>query len=232
MGFGQRLSLVVRSYCLEAVWNFQRHQHVGVLFALLPVLRRGSPGRDVLSASMKRHCRYFNTHPYLAPALLGMMAKQEEVIQGSRKDATATIKDLHRVRGMIMGPLAALGDSAFWSALKPVTLILAVGWVLVAPGVGAWHIGGLAAIVFLYNAGQWWVRWKGMTWGYEAGAACLERFRILPSVASWGHRYGVAVVGLTVALTYSWRSITVSGVAMQRQNLLALLRRCGNRHQH
>ena len=71
------LRTFLRSLVLQASWNFERLQSLGALYVLAPALQLYYQGSDRVVA-FKRYLGYFNTHPYLAPAVLGAILNLEE----------------------------------------------------------------------------------------------------------------------------------------------------------
>lgn len=107
---------------LQSSWNFERLQNAGFLFAVYPLLKiiyKESP--EALRNAVKRHFNFFNTNFFFSSAALGVMAKLEEELpndEPARKDS-----EIENTKLGIMGPLAAIGDSLFWSGLKPFALL-------------------------------------------------------------------------------------------------------------
>lgn len=196
-----------RSWWVDAAWNFQRHQNVGFLFMMTPALKRRWKDRDALAAAMKRYTRYVSTHPAMIPVLGGLSLREEEAL---RADSSRSPKDLHRLKGLMMGPLAAMGDGLFWSTLKPLTLLLGVASVVTIPqtwGKYAALIGLLAA----YNFFRLWLMWKGFTWGYERGVSAVGVFQGVTGSIQRFQAVGIVVVASLTALLYPWSSVTILG---------------------
>jgi mannose PTS system EIID component len=106
-----------RSLWIQASWSFEGMQSVGFAYALEPVLARLYRGEE-LRRARERHLEFFNTHPYLAAAVIGCVARLEEV---GGPDAEATIR---RVKTGLMGPCGAMGDSFCWGSLKPFLVLV------------------------------------------------------------------------------------------------------------
>jgi len=101
--------VVLRSFLLQASWNFERLQNLGVLYVLAPALRFFYRG-DELTAAGQRHMEYFNTHPFMASPVLGAILDLEQ--KKSRGDQPSVgVQDFKR---MVMAPYAAIGDAFFW----------------------------------------------------------------------------------------------------------------------
>jgi PTS system mannose-specific IID component len=147
------LDIFLRSLTIQASFNFKRMQNLGFTFALLPILRRMDPRRR--GESLTGHLQMFNTHPYLATAVIGSVVKLEEEGNGREAD---------HLKKAVMGPYAAIGDPFFWSALRSFAAVGAVilalqGFVLLAP----------MALLLLFNPAHFWIRAKGFWEGYRGG---------------------------------------------------------------
>src|SRR6202158_716611 len=71
------LTVFLRSLFLQASWNPQGMQNLGLAYALFPALKELYPNQDELMAAVRRHLSFFNTHPYVAAALLGGVLHHE-----------------------------------------------------------------------------------------------------------------------------------------------------------
>ncbi len=148
-----------RSLFLQASWNPQGMQNLGLVYALFPALEELYPDKAAQEVAVRRHLVFFNTHPYVAAAIVGgVLYHEQRIAQGEEPpDRVVAFKSA------LMGPLAALGDGFFWLSLKP-----AVGAVCAAlvPVLHAW-----AAVLFLvlYNLVHLTLRarlfWLGLSLG-------------------------------------------------------------------
>ncbi len=156
---GTLLRVLHRSLFLQASWNPEGMQNLGLAYALYPALRRLYPEPDAQAAAVQRHLAFFNTHPYVAAAIVGGVLFHEVRLSRGEEGPEKVVA----FKAALMGPLAALGDGFFWLSLKPA--VGALGAALV-PLVGAW-----AALIFLvlYNAVHLSLRarlyWLGLTRG-------------------------------------------------------------------
>lgn len=129
-----------RSLLIQASLNYSKMQNLGFAFALIPLVK-GIDEKKRQSDILKRHIRFFNSHPYFSAPILGTVARLEY-------DASDD-EQRRRVDGLkeaLMAPYAALGDPFFWGAWKPFSAFVGVMAAL----------GGIAAapllMVGLYNA--------------------------------------------------------------------------------
>ncbi len=112
-----------RSFLLQALWNYEKMQSAGFLFALLPQLKKLYLDKDDFWKGVRRYSGFFNTHPYMVSLILGYAAKEEKNIKnGSLKK----IAELDKFRIQMSGPLAAIGDKIFWSTWRPLVGLVAV----------------------------------------------------------------------------------------------------------
>jgi PTS system mannose-specific IID component len=189
------ISTLFRSFLLQASWNFERMQNLGVLFVLSPALKALYKGDDLKDA-YQRHMTYFNTHPFMAAPVLGATLAQEEKL-ASGQETTFSVEDF---KSMIMAPYAAIGDALFWGGVRPLAACLALFF--------AFKGSMLAPVVFLmfFNLPHLMMRFWGFVRGYVRGVSVIEviQRRRLPDVAI---RFKEATVillgGVSAYATYS-----------------------------
>jgi PTS system mannose-specific IID component len=179
-------AVVARSLLLQALWNRERMQGQGLAFALRPVARRlaGSRGE---AAWLARHLGYFNSHPVLASYALGAVARLEEeraLGAGAGEEVVA------RAKVALGSALAAVGDSFFWSTLRPLAAAIGILWVLQG---SPW---GPLVFWLLYNSAHALVRARGVFVGRELGLAVMGE-RVQARLA--GLRGAFRLVGVLVS---------------------------------
>lgn len=138
LGRGVLLRVFLRSLFLQASWNPQGMQNLGLAYAIYPALERLYPERQALEAAVRRHLVFFNTHPYVAAAIVGGVLYHEQRIARGEEAPDKVVA----FKAALMGPLAALGDGFFWLSLKPATGAVCAALV---PVLAAW-----AAVLFLF----------------------------------------------------------------------------------
>ena len=72
------LQTFFRSFFLQALWNFERMQNIGFAFSMEPLLRRAHRTQEAFTHALRRHCEYFNVHPYFAPIVMGVVFNKEK----------------------------------------------------------------------------------------------------------------------------------------------------------
>ncbi len=158
-----RIHVWFRMLLLQGSWNFERLQGLGFLYALLPALKKIYRREELLKVG-KEHLSYFNTHPYLAPAVAAAVLKLEEQ-RAAKEELPVAISDF---KEMVAAPYAAIGDALFWGGLRPlaagIALFFAAKGILWAPVV----------FLLLYNAVPIWFRVAGFVRGYRLGVQSVE----------------------------------------------------------
>ena len=153
-----------RSLLLQAVWNFERMQNVGFLYSIMPCLKEiYVADENRLKNAAMRHFDFFNTHPYIANAIISLTIILENEKTTSEETKSQQIKSLKLHLG---GPLAAIGDTFFWSRLRPLCGLLAAGYIFVRGfnNIGYFLIPSLI-FIFLYNMPHIFFRFFGFWMG-------------------------------------------------------------------
>jgi PTS system mannose-specific IID component len=161
---GVLLRVFLRSLFLQASWNPQGMQNLGLAYALYPALERLYPERQALETAVRRHLVFFNTHPYVAAAIVGGVLYHEQRIARGEEPPDKVVA----FKAALMGPLAALGDGFFWLSLKPATGAVCAALV---PVLAEW-----AAVLFLvlYNLVHLTLRARLYLLGLSLGDRLVE----------------------------------------------------------
>jgi mannose PTS system EIID component len=159
LGRAVLLRVLLRSLALQASWNPKGMQNLGLAYSLFPALEQLYPDKKEQEAAVQRHLVFFNTHPYVAAAIVGGVLYHEQRIARGEEPPDKVVA----FKAALMGPLAALGDGFFWLSLKP-----AVGAICAAlvPVLHAWAV---VLFLVLYNFVHLTLRarfyWMGLTLG-------------------------------------------------------------------
>lgn len=162
LSVGDLLRVSFRLAFLQVTWCEGSMQSEGLAYCLLPGLGRIHEDPDTLNSSLRKYRAPFNTHPYMVGVVAGSILRMEEE-GASYKRVTSFLRGT-------MGPLAAVGDPFFRSALAPTSAILAS---LAALLFGA--IAGIAALLVAFNLLHLLIRIRGVFVGYRDGEAALTR---------------------------------------------------------
>ncbi|MCP3139282.1 PTS system mannose/fructose/sorbose family transporter subunit IID [Pyxidicoccus xibeiensis] len=149
----------LRSLFLQASWNPKGMQNLGLAYAVFPALERLYPAGASREEAVRRHLVFFNTHPYVAAAIVGGVVYHEVRIARDEETPDKVVA----FKAALMGPLAALGDGFFWLSLKPAAGAVSVALV---PLLGVWAV---PLFLVLYNLVHVLLRvrlyWLGLTLG-------------------------------------------------------------------
>lgn len=164
LGRGVLLRVFLRSLFLQASWNPQGMQNLGLAYAIYPALERLYPEKQALEAAVRRHLVFFNTHPYVAAAIVGGVLYHEQRIARGEEPPDKVVA----FKAALMGPLAALGDGFFWLSLKPATGAVCAALV---PVLAAW---AAVLFLFLYNLVHFTLRARLYLLGLTLGDRLVE----------------------------------------------------------
>ncbi len=184
--------LFLRSNAIQSAFNFERMQGLGFIWGILPLLNKLYPDKEDRVAAYKRHSGYFNTHPWLVGIIFGIVASMEErKAQGEEMDE----ENIQAVKGALMGPLAGLGDSLFFSTYRPIVAGICAS--LALSGVSFAPILFVVLINVVHFGAQWW----GVHNGYKLADRFLEELEGM-QIQKWMEAatiLGLLVVGALVA---------------------------------
>lgn len=201
----------VRSNFLLGSFNFERMQSMGFCCAMMPILKRVyGDDKEKLKAALKRHLEFFNTQPFVAAAIMGIIGAMEEKKANGAEISSATLSG---VKVGLIGPLAGVGDPIFWGTLRPVLAALGAGIALTGSLIGP--------LVFFiaFNAIRLATHWYGVKYGYEKGTELVENIG--------GNQMhflteGASVLGLLVmgALVAKWTTVNMPLVISEYDNAM------------
>jgi PTS system mannose-specific IID component len=181
-----------RSLFLQATWNRRGMQNLGFAYAIEPALRALYPERERLEEALRRHLGFFNCHPYMAAAILGGAINHEERVAAGLEPPESP----QNYKQTLQGPLAAIGDGFFWTALRP--FFGALG------AVGAlWRgVPAIVAVVLVYNAIHLTLRVALFRAGYSKGDALVPLLArlALPVVADRLRTAGALLAGVAAGM--------------------------------
>jgi PTS system mannose-specific IID component len=162
----------LRSFFIQAGWNFERMQNLGLAWSMLPALRELYPDKERRIKALLRHLEIFNTHPFMAPLLMGSLIRTEQ--QGLHQGDSDALRT-SQFKQALTGPLAAVGDSLFWATLRPLAALAAAALAWMAPELGP--LVPMLAYLGLFNLPHLVLRFNGIFQGYTLGADVAEYLR-------------------------------------------------------
>jgi mannose PTS system EIID component len=191
-----------RCLFLQAAWNRRGMQNLGFAYAIDPALRALYPDADRREEALRRHLNFFNCHPYMAAAIVGGAIHHEERVAAGAEPGQQPLQ----YKQTLQGPLAALGDGFFWTALRPFFgAVAALGAMLVG-----WP--GILGPIVVYNAIHLVLRVRLFRAGYLKGDAIVgDISRLgLPTAADRLRAAGAALCGLAAGVVVV-RSAALAG---------------------
>lgn len=179
-----------RSIPNENSYNAERMLNVGYCYAMIPALRKiYKDDEDEFRKSLVRHLEFYNTTPQIVTLPLGISVAMEE--KRAKEQETFDTESITNVKTALMGPLAGIGDSIYWGALK--ILATGIGTSLALQG----NILGPIMFLLIYNVPHFVIRYILTFIGYDFGINFLDKVEKsgLMKVVT----FAVSIVGLMVA---------------------------------
>ncbi|MBI4386806.1 MAG: PTS system mannose/fructose/sorbose family transporter subunit IID [Elusimicrobia bacterium] len=206
MNWKRRTEIFLRSLFLQACWNWERMQNFGFAFCVEPGLRRIYTGEALREARL-RHLDTFNTQPYLAGMIAGVVLRMERVAA----NGDGRVERIETLKRALATALAAIGDVCFWAKLRPLSVAAAltvgsVVWVLGGAARGGF-LAGAGVFLGLFNLPAVWIRWAGIRLGYENGeavAAAIERMNCQRLIGRLQNAGRVATAVLAALALAAW----------------------------
>jgi PTS system mannose-specific IID component len=193
-----------RCLFLQAAWNRRGMQNLGFAYAIDPALRALYPDEGAREEALRRHLGFFNCHPYMAAAIVGGAIHHEERVAAGAEPRQGPLA----YKATLQGPLAAVGDGFFWTALRPFFGALAA--------VGALLFGAPAIVAALavYNVIHLALRVGLFRAGYRQGDALVGTIAhlSLPVLADRLRWAGAALCGVAAG-AFLLRGAALSGPA-------------------
>lgn len=197
-------------------WNYERMQHSGYLWIILPTLRKlYGDGTPELKEACRAQCApFFNTSNFLNTIITGIdLAIEEE----------KGIEGLEAVAGLktgLMGPLASIGDSIFGSLLPTIFGALAANMAMNGNPLGIF-------IWVVVNILVDWFRCKQTHMAYEQGMKLVttmsDRLNALTDAASVMGVFMVgALVATNVGIVIAAKPV-IGGVTVDLQNICNMI---------
>jgi PTS system mannose-specific IID component len=191
-----------RCLFLQAAWNRRGMQNLGFAYAIDPALHALYQDPARREEALARHLGFFNCHPYMAAAIVGGAIYHEERVAAGTEPGGQPL----RYKQTLQGPLAALGDGFFWTALRPFFGALAALGGLLA----GWP--AVVGALVLYNAIHFALRVHLFLSGYREGDAVVSEIARLglPIAADRLRAAGAALCGVAAAAVIA-RSAALGG---------------------
>ena len=142
--------IFLRTFFLQALWNFERLQNIGMLYILYPVFKKLYADKEERKQALLRHIGFFNTNPYMANIIIAMVVNCENNIASGKEQ---NIKKPDMIKSVMAGPVAAIGDSFFWGTWRPFVSFVAILLIILSMNMFSINFLWVAPVIFivLYN---------------------------------------------------------------------------------
>lgn len=191
------IKVFLRSCTLEASFNYERMQSLGLAFSMAPIIKKLYKTKEDRSKAMKRHLEFFNTTPHLSSFIMGISTAMEEK---NSKDENFEEDSINAVKIGLMGPLAGIGDSVFWGTLR--VIAAGVGTSLAVKG----NILGAILFLLIFNVPHYALRYLGAIYGYKIGSSILTKVQSSGLMSKI--TYGASILGMLVIGAMSATMVT------------------------
>ena len=190
-------NVAFRSLFLEASWNNQGQQNLGLAAAIDPALKAiHGPGEGLCQARL-RALEFFNTNPIASGLAIGVIINLEREVAAGRVPA----EHRQRMTASLNRTLASMGDALFWQSWLPLCSLAAVWAVL---SLGTWWAPLLLPAMFCLPAVP--VRFVGLYLGYRRGrdiTDLLYRLKVQRLAQGIKRLVALLVGASTVILVYT-----------------------------
>lgn len=160
------LSLTLRTYFIRIFYNYNNLFGEGLCYCVFPFFKScGVPKRDDILA---KHLVTFNTNEYLSGFAVGIILKNSE-----SNDA-----DLEKTKNILSSVLGSIGDRLIYRLIFPVLTLTAVNKFVISglkPDLCTWIT--IIFLIILFNLFNFYIRYAGISKGYEKGLDALRFFR-------------------------------------------------------
>ena len=188
----------MRSFFIQAVWNFKSMLSIGWTFTLLPIAKKLYKDKEQYQNFLCRHLSFFNAHPYFASYALGAITRlEEDTAKLEHKD----YEQIDKFKNAIIGPLGAIGDQLFWANIKPASIMVGFLGILIFPGIFQKLIF-LCIFLILYNIPHIYMRYYGIVQGYNEGLSIYRKLRI-ENFSGWRKVYSIiGALAFSIVVAY------------------------------
>lgn len=189
--------LFIRSNAIQSAFNFERQQAMGFEWAMIPIINKLYDTQEERIAGYKRHIVYFNSHPWTVGPIFGIVASMEEKMANGEDISEENIQ---AIKGALMGPLAGIGDSLLWGALRPIVAGVCASLALAG--------NALAPLIFavVMNVIHFGMQWYGVNFGYKFADEFMDKMESM-QIAVWME--AATILGLFVVggLSATWINV-------------------------
>jgi mannose/fructose/N-acetylgalactosamine-specific phosphotransferase system component IID len=160
LSFLTLLNIYYRSFFFQGSFSAKHRQNLGFAFCLEPVGKKLWKNDEDRIQFFLRHTDDYNGNPFMAPLVLGVVAKMEESV--FEQDGT-TVEDIRRFKKAVGPATGSSGDRLFWSNLRPFGILLGITASL---SFGIW---GILVFLAAFMIPTLVLKWHWLNTGYRLG---------------------------------------------------------------
>jgi PTS system mannose-specific IID component len=194
--------MFIRTFFIQALWNYERMQNIGFLFIVKPFLYKIYLSEDKRKEALLRYTIFFNTHPYMANMIIAIIANMENKI--AKGNSNEKVSEVNVVKSAMEGPLAAIGDSFFWGTLRPLAALTSIFMLILLKAsdswFGAYNILIPLLFIFFYNVVHIFVRFRLMIVGFTFDRESIVRSSKFNFKLLWKMGYSGKLILLSAVL--------------------------------
>lgn len=165
------LEVGLKSLFLEASWNHQGQQNLGLVAAVDPALKQIYGPGEKLQEARYRYLNFFNTNPMASGLMIGIMLQLEESLASGELE----LSQRNQMISIFSGTLATWGDTIFWQSWLPLCSLATVWAVLSLTE--SWWPALILPILFCSLALP--VRFGGLILAYRQGPDIICKLHLL-----------------------------------------------------
>lgn len=169
-----------RSMLLNTSFNYERMQSGGVVYSMLPALKKIHTNEEDLKKSLTLHTDFFNTNTFVPTFAFGLALAAE------RKKASVDV--IRSIKISAMAPMAGLGDSILWATAIPVIAGIA------ASLASAGNVFAPFFYILSFFALQFAIRFGLMHFAYRNGTKAFANIKTISEQLA----RGATIIGMTV----------------------------------
>ncbi|MDD3044345.1 MAG: PTS system mannose/fructose/sorbose family transporter subunit IID [Candidatus Delongbacteria bacterium] len=160
------LLLAFRTYFIRIFYNYNNLFGEGLCYCIFPFFSRScTSSREEVAA---KHMMTFNTNEYLSGFAVGIILKTSESGEG----------DMERTKNILSSVLGSVGDRLIYRLILPVIALSAANKFIISGfKPDACSIAVIISLVAVFNIFNLWIRYFGISKGYDRGLESLKIFK-------------------------------------------------------
>lgn len=169
LDFWTFVKIYLRSFFIQGSFSSKYRQNLGFAFSMLPAGEKLYKNKEELEKFNNRHCKYFNSNPFMSIIVLGAVLNMEEKL---KNNAGVTEDDIQRFKNIAGTATGSAGDNLFWNALRPFSLVIGILCAFF------YNIWGMFLFLLLFNTPLFILKWRWIKVGYAQGPEIVTELKM------------------------------------------------------